>query len=154
VAASATPAAGAFTYSAGQNAPGVKVETAPQIAAGKLTAADGFAIGGYPPTVTIAPGAGTVGAISAVTGYDQAFSFTLVAGTASIQGGTLATVTFGQQLDVAPVAALVNMYAPAGTLGISVGAFALSKSGFSIGGPVPQSGGTYLVNCFVVRSPL
>jgi len=143
-----------FTVVPGQAAIGAKVEPLPQIASGRLTAAGGFAVGGYPPTVTIGAGAGTVGSVSGVTGYDQAASFTLVAGTANIQAGTLATVTFGQQMDVAPVAAIVSMYAPAGTLGIAVGAFGLSKSGFSIGGQAPASGVSYTVNWFVVRSPL
>ena len=154
MATSATPAGGPYTIAPGQVAVGAKVESAPLITTGKMTAAAGFAIGGNIPTVTIGAGAGTVGAISAVTGYDQAGSFTLTAGTANIQAGTLATVTFGQPLTVAPLAALVNMYAPAGTLGIAVGAFGLSKTGFSIGGQVPVSGAAYTVTWFVVRSPL
>lgn len=143
-----------FTLVTGQVAVGSKAEFSPQVNAARLTAAGGFAVGGYTPTVAIGAGAGTVGSISGVTGYDQAASFTLVAGTANIQAGTLATVTFGQPLTTAPIAAIVNMYNPSGTLGIAVGAFGLSKTGFSIGGAVPVSGGTYSVNWFVVRSPL
>lgn len=153
MAASAT-GGNSFTVGPGQAAIGIKVEPSPQIASGRFTAAGGFAIGGLPPTVTIAPGAGTVGSIVGVTGYDHAANFRLVSGSASILAGTLATVTFGQQLDVAPLAVLVNMVNPAGTLGIAVGACSASASGFSIAGQVPISAGTYTVNWFMVRSPL
>lgn len=154
MATSASAGNGPFIISPGQAALGSKLEPAPFIASQRLTAAGGFAIGGGIPTVTIGAGAGTVGAISNVSGYDQSASFTLTAGTANIQGGTLATVAFGQPFDVAPTSVTVNMYNPSGTLGIAVGAFALAKTGFSIGGPAPVSGGTYSVNFQVVRSPL
>ncbi len=145
-----------FIPAPGQAWLGDKVTAVPEINSQRLTAAGGFAIGGNIPTVALASGSGTgaAAAIRNVSGYDQAASFTLVAGVGAIQGGTLATVTFGQPFDVAPISATVNMYAPTGTVGLPVGAFALSATGFSIGGQAPVSGGTYSVNYFVVRSPL
>ena len=145
-----------FTAYPGQFVPGTKVEPSPQVAAGRFTAAGGFAVGGNTPTVTIASGAGTGGSsgISAVAGYDQAASFTLIAGTAALNGGTLATVKFGQPFDVAPLAVLVTAVNGAGTIGLACGATALAATGFSIVGNPPASGGTYSVNYFAVRSPL
>lgn len=143
-----------FTPAAGQLFQGAKVFAAPEINSGRATFAGGFQIGGNTPTVTIQSGAGTVGAISLVNGYDQACNFRLVAGTAALNGGTLATVVFGTPFDVAPISVIATAVNAAGTIGLACGAASLATTGFSIVGNAPASGGTYAVNYFVVRSPL
>ena len=126
----------------------------PQLFAGKVTAAAGICAAGNIPTVTITPGSGTVASLTAQSGYDMAFSFTYVAGTASIFGGTVASVAYGQPLTAAPVAVLCTIANTGGTIGLPCGAIGLSKTGFSIQATAPASGGTYTVNCLTIRSPL
>ena len=106
------------------------------------------------PTVAILGGAGTVGSITAQGGYDMAGSFVLNAGTASINGGSLASVTFGQPLSIAPAAVIVDAGYTAGTFGLAVGAVSVTKSGFVVQGPAPVSAAAYLISYMVIRSPL
>lgn len=143
-----------FIPAAGQAYLGSKVEPAPQIATQRFTAAAGIAAGGNTPVVTITPGSGTNAVLLTQAGYDWAGNFTYKAGTASIFGGTIATVTFGSPLDVAPVSVIVNAASNSGTIGLQVGAINLAATGFGISGNAPASGGTYTVNWQVVRSPL
>lgn len=121
---------------------------------GRTTACRGLVIGGNVPTVAILSGAGTVGAISAVTGYDQAASFTLTAGTASLFGGSLASVTFGQPLNAAPAAVIVQAGITAGTISFAVAPVSVSKTGFVVQGGAPVSGQAYVINYMVLLSPL
>lgn len=144
----------AFTVQAGQNFQGKYVEGAQAVFAHKITTTEGIAAGGYPPTVAILAGAGTVGSITSQVGYDQAGSFILTAGTASINGGSLVSVTFGQPLTVAPLAVNVNAGYTAGTFSLAVGAVSVSKTGFVIQGGAPTSGAAYLISYQVIKSPL
>lgn len=114
----------------------------------------GIAAGGVIPTVTITPGSGTVASLTAQSGYDMAFSFTYTAGSASIFGGTLASVKYGQPLTAAPSAVIVNAAYTSGTVGLNAGAAQVTAAGFNICGGAPTSGGTITVNCVTVRSPL
>jgi hypothetical protein len=143
-----------FTPTAGQAYLGAKVSSDPQIFAAKITAAGGLAAGGNVPTVAILGGAGTVGSITQQNGYDMAGNFILTAGTASINGGSLCSVTFGQPLAAAPVAVQVNAGYTAGTFSLGVGAVSVSKTGFVVQGAAPVSGAAYLISYTVIRSPL
>ena len=143
-----------FTFQQGQNFQGKRVQASPEIFGNKITTTAGIAAGGYPPTVAILAGAGTVGSITSQVGYDQAGSFILTAGTASINGGSLASVTFGQPLSVAPVSVTVNAGYTAGTFSLGVGAVSLSKTGFVVQGGAPTSGAAYLISYQVIKSPL
>ena len=143
-----------FTVQQGQNFQGKQVEDAPVVYGQKITTTDGIAAGGYAPTVAILAGAGTVGSITGQGGYDQAGSFILTAGTASINGGSLASVTFGKPLAVAPLAVNVNAGYTAGTFSLGVGAVSVSKTGFVVQGGAPQSGAAYLISYQVIKSPL
>ena len=91
-----------FQVTPGQNFQGDKVFGNPVIAAKHIVAGTGLAVGGNVPTIAILSGAGTVGSITQQNGYDTAGNFILNAGTASIYGGSLASVTFGTPLDVTP----------------------------------------------------
>ena len=84
----------------------------------------------------------------------MAGNFILTAGTASIFGGSLCSVTFGQPLTAAPVAVQVNAGFTSGTLSFGVGAVSLSKTGFVIQGAVASSGAAYLISYTVIKSPL
>jgi hypothetical protein len=133
---------------------GSKVDGDQQVFSKPNIHAGGIMAAGATPTITITPGSGTVANLITQSGYDMAASFQFAAGTASIFGGTLATVTFGQPLDVAPVAVIVNGAYNSGTIALGVGAINLAKTGFGISGVAPTSGGTVTVNWFVVKSPL
>lgn len=133
---------------------GYKVAADPIVAAKPITAAGGLAAGGNTPTITITPGSGTIANLISQAGYDMAGNFVYAAGTGIIYGGTLATVTFGTPLDVAPVSVIVDAAYNYGTVALGVGAINLAKTGFGISGQAPTSGGTITVNWFVVRSPL
>jgi hypothetical protein len=135
----------------GQVVVGSKVEWAPESFAQTITTYAGIAAAGNVPTVAILAGAGTVGSITSQNGYDQAGNFILTAGTASINGGSLCSVTFGQPLTATPSAVIVNAGYTAGTLGLAVGAVSVSKSGFVIQGPAPASGAAYLMSYQVIR---
>ena len=143
-----------FTFQQGHNFQGKRVQASPEIFGNKITTTAGIAAGGYPPTVAILAGAGTVGSITSQVGYDQAGSFILTAGTASINGGSLASVTFGQPLAVAPVSVTVNAGYTAGTFSLGVGAVSVSKTGFVVQGGAPASGAAYLISYQVIKSPL
>ena len=137
----------------GQAVVGKKVVDVAEIHTVKLTTTDGLAAGGNVPTVAILAGAGTVGSITGQAGYDQAGSFILTAGTATINGGSLASVTFGQPLSAAPVSVVVNAGYTAGTFSLGVGAVSVSKTGFVVQGGAPTSGAAYLISYQVIRSP-
>ena len=143
-----------FQVVPGQNYQGKQVETAPVVYSKKVTACGGIAVGGNVPTIAILSGAGTVGSITQQNGYDTAGNFILNAGTASIYGGSLASVTFGQPLAVAPVSVVVNAGYTAGTFSLGVGAVSVSKTGFVVQGGAPQSGAAYLISYQVIKSPL
>ncbi len=128
--------------------PGNTIFAKPAVLAG------GLAAGGNIPTVSILSGAGTVGSITQVNGYDMAGNFILTSGSASIFGGSLAAVTFGQPLDVAPVSVVVDAGITSGTVSFSVGPVSISKTGFVVQGPAPVSATAYLISYFVVKSPL
>lgn len=147
-------AATPFTVTQGQLYPGSDLKLNQQVYGGKIIAAGGLAAGGNVPTVAILGGAGTVGSITAQGGYDMAGSFVLNAGTASINGGSLASVTFGQPLSIAPAAVIVDAGYTAGTFGLAVGAVSVSKTGFVVQGPAPVSAAAYLISYMVIRSPL
>ena len=144
----------AFIPAPGQNFQGSKVWGDPQVFSRPVVAAGGVAAGGNVPTLAILPGAGTVGSITQQNGYDMAGNFILTAGTASIAGGSLCSVTFGQPLDTAPVAVQVTAGYTTGTVSLGVGAVSLAKTGFVVQGAAPASGAAYLMSYFVVRSPL
>lgn len=151
---SATPSNTAYTpTSPGQEFPATRVQAAPFITSSKYIAAGGLAMGGNIPTIAILSGAGTVGSITNVSGYDQACTFNLLAGTASIFGGSLVSVTFGQPLAASPIAVVVDAAYPSGTVSFGCGAVSISKTGFVIAGGAPNSGQTVTVSYFVVRSP-
>lgn len=153
MATSATPSNGAYTPFPGQALLGSRVEPDPLVTTRKHTATGGLAVGGNVPTIAILSGAGTVGAISAATGYDQAGQFTLTAGTASIFGGSLASVTFGQPLAASPAAVIVDAAITSGTVSFSIGAVSVSKTGFVIQGGAPTSGQAYVINYMVLQGP-
>lgn len=138
----------------GQLVPQSKVFPDPVVFAAKAVALGGLGVGGNCPTVTILPGAGTVGAISAVTGWDQAGQFTLTAGTASLAGGSLASVTFGSPLSSSPAAVVVTAGLTSGTVSFTVGAVSVSKTGFVVQGGAPVSGQAYVINYMVLRGPV
>lgn len=125
-----------------------------QVFANPVIAAGGIMAAGNVPVVTITPGSGTVASLISQAGYDMAGNFVYAAGTASIFGGTLASVVFGQPLDVAPVSVVVDAAYNTGTIALGVGAINLAKTGFAISGQAPSSGGTITVNWVVFRSPL
>lgn len=133
----------------------VSASNRPMIFAGKTTVTGGLRVGGNIPTVAILAGMGTgvTLAVTNVTGYDQAASFNLVAGGGALNGGSLASVTFGQPLAAAPAAVVVTAAQPAGTFSFAVGAISITKTGFVIGGTGPQLGGTYTVNYWVIGAP-
>jgi hypothetical protein len=142
----------AKTYIPGQALLGSKVEPAPMAFGSTVTFLGGpLSAAGNVPTVALAAGIGTVGSVAAQVGYDMAGAFNMVAGTASSTGGTLAVVTFGQPLAATPSAVVVTAAANTGTVAFPVGAQAVSKTGFSIWGGNPSSGGTYSVNYVVFR---
>lgn len=145
---------GPFVPVPGQAFIGSKVSADPQVFAARATFAAGIAAGGNVPTLAILGGAGTVGSITAQNGYDMAGNFVLTAGTASINGGSLCSVTFGQPLTSTPVAVHVNAGYTAGTFSLGVGAVSVSKTGFVIQGAAPVSGAAYLMSYLVIKSPL
>ena len=119
-------------YSPGVAYIGQKVEAASQIFAGVVTQQQVPHAGGTAPKVTLfASNAGTGAALSAVTGYDMAGSFTITAGTGPI-AGTACTVTFGRPLAAAPVAVNVTVQDTSGSTNTAFGALALAKTGFSV----------------------
>jgi len=145
---------GPYQYAAGQNYQGKKVFSEGVIVGGKLTTTNGLAAGGNVPTIALLPGAGTVGSITQQNGYDQAGNFILTAGTASIVGGSLCSVTFGQPLTQTPVSVVVTAGYTTGTVSAGgVGAVSVSKTGFVIQGSAPGSAAAYLVSYQVIRSP-
>lgn len=135
----------------GQAVIGQKVEPAPESFAQTITTYGGIAAAGNVPTVAILAGAGTVGSITAQNGYDQAGNFVLTAGTATINGGSLCSVTFGQPLTATPSAVIVNAGYTAGTFSLGVGAVSVSKTGFVVQGGAPTSGAAYLISYQVIR---
>jgi hypothetical protein len=140
------------TYTPGANYQGSKIEALPvQFAYSPVMLGGPITAGGYVPTVALAAGAGTVGSVTGQAGYDMAGSFNLVMGTAALTGGTIATLTFGQALAATPSAVIVTAAPNAGTVSYAVGVTAASKTGFSIFGSNPTSGGTYGVNYMVFR---
>ena len=143
----------AFTPSAGQAFIGSDLKIAQQIFAQRIIAAGGIAAGGNVPTVALLPGAGTVGTVTQQNGYDMAGNFILTAGTASILGGSLCSVTFGSPQTQAPASVIVNAGYTSGTISLGVGAVSLSKTGFVIAGAAPASGAAYLMSYQVIRSP-
>lgn len=146
-------AATPLTYIPGQNVPGQKVFNEPVSAIKKIIAYSGIAAAGNVPTVAILGGSGTVGSITSQTGYDMAGNFILTAGTATIVGGSLASVTFGSPLSAAPVAVQVNAGYTAGTFSFGVGAVSITKNGFVVQGGAPVSGAAYLISYQVIKSP-
>ena len=142
-----------YTVVPGQNYQGKQVETAPVVYSKKVTACGGFAVGGNVPTVAILSGAGTVGSITQQNGYDDAGNFILNAGTASIAGGSLCSVTFGSPFASTPSAVVVNAGYTAGTFSLGVGAVSVAKTGFVVQGAAPASGAAYLISYQVIRSP-
>ena len=142
-----------FTVTPGQLFLGKKLEPNPVIHAHKATFADGIAAGGNVPTVALLSGAGTVGTVTQQNGYDMAGNFILTAGTASILGGSLCSVTFGSPQTQAPASVIVNAGYTSGTISLGVGAVSLSKTGFVIAGAAPASGAAYLMSYQVIRSP-
>lgn len=147
----------AYIVSPGQLYQGAHVYPAPGsvIFAKRVVAAGGLTAGGNIPTVAALAGSGTGASVSQVNGYDMAGNFTLTtAGTGSVAGGSLASVTFGQPLDVAPVAVYVSAGPPSGATGLPVAAVTLSKTGFTIQGTGPGTASSpYLFNWLVVKSP-
>ena len=123
---------------------------APQLVYGASVAPSG----GPAPTVTIGAGAGTgtVATISAATGTDFAGNFTVNTGTGGTAAGTLATVTFGYQLPVAPAAVLVTVADAATPTAIAVGAANLATTGFSLVTAAPSASKHYTVNYVVIRN--
>jgi hypothetical protein len=144
---------GPYQVFQGQSLVGSEVNQNKVVFGKKITTTDGIAVGGNVPTVAILAGAGTVGSITSQNGYDQAGNFVLNAGTASIAGGSLASVTFGEPLSATPVAVNVNAGYTSGTFGLTVGAVSVSKTGFVIQGAAPVSGAAYLISYQVLRSP-
>lgn len=142
-----------FTVTPGQAFLGSDVTANPVIHAKKVTTTRGLAAGGNVPTVAILSGSGTVGSITQQNGYDQAGNFILTAGTASIFGGSLASVTFGTPLAASPVSVNVNAGIVTGTVSLGVGAVSYTKSGFVIQGAAPASGTAYLISYQVIQSP-
>ena len=143
----------AFTPSAGQAFIGSDLKTDQQIFAQRIIAAGGIAAGGNVPTVALLPGAGTVGTVTQQNGYDMAGNFILTAGTASINGGSLCSVTFGQPFSVAPSSVIVTAGYTTGTVSLGVGAVSVSKTGFVVQGAAPGSAAAYLISYQVIRSP-
>jgi len=135
----------------GQAVIGSKVEWAPESFAQTVTTYGGIAAAGNVPTVAILAGAGTVGSITAQNGYDQAGNFVLNAGTATIVGGSLCSVTFGQPLTATPSAVVVGAGYTAGTVSFAVGAVSVSKTGFVVQGGAPTSGAAYLISYQVIK---
>jgi hypothetical protein len=144
---------GPYQVYPGQNFEGAKVETAQQIFGKKVITTGGLAAGGNVPTIAILSGAGTVGTITQQNGYDQAGNFILTAGSASIFGGSLASVTFGSPLSATPVAVNVSAGYTSGTTSLAVGAVSVSKTGFVIQGGAPASAAAYLMSYQVIKSP-
>ena len=142
-----------FQVVPGQNYQGKQVETAPVVYSKKVTACGGIAVGGNVPTVAILAGAGTVGSITSQNGYDDAGNFILNAGSASILGGSLCSVTFGQPFSVAPSSVIVTAGYTTGTVSLGVGAVSVSKTGFVVQGAAPGSAAAYLISYQVIRSP-
>lgn len=142
-----------FTVVPGQNYQGKVVETAPVVYGKKVTACGGIAVGGNVPTVAILSGAGTVGSITQQNGYDDAGNFILTAGSATIYGGSLCSVTFGSPFSSTPSAVVVNAGYTTGTVSLGVGAVSVSKTGFVVQGGAPGSAAAYLISYQVIRSP-
>lgn len=142
-----------FQVTPGQNYQGKQVETPPVIFAKKITTCSGVAMGGNVPTVAILAGAGTVGSITSQNGYDDAGNFILNAGTASILGGSLCSVTFGSTFSSTPSSVIVTAGYTAGTTSLGVGAVSVSKTGFVVQGSAPGSAAAYLISYQVIRSP-
>lgn len=142
-----------YVPAAGQAILGSDNRQQPQVL-GRVTACKGLVVGGNVPTVAILAGAGTVGSISNVTGWDQAASFTLTAGTASLNGGSLASVTFGQPLQASPAAVIVQAGLTSGTISFGVAPVSVSKTGFVVQGGAPVSGQAYVINYMVLLGPL
>ena len=140
----------------GQNYEGSKVQGVKEIFAKKAVFCGGIGAAGNVPTVALTSNAGTLATITSQLGYDMAGSFVLTAGTASTAAGTVATVVFGDPAAATPVSVVMsaaNTTAGA-TTNLTVGALAVSKTGFSVyaaGAPVVND--TYLVSYMVMRDP-
>jgi len=138
-------------YIPGQALIGQHSEPLPTAFGGQITTYNGIAAAGNVPTVALLPGAGTVGSVTAQIGYDQAGSFVLNAGTASIAGGSLCSVTFGQPLAAAPSAVVVDAGYTAGTVAFGCGAVSVTGKGVVVQGGAPASGASYLISYMVIR---
>ena len=146
----------------GQNYPGQKyVPETTQfggqvIAQAPLTTQMGIVAGGKVPAIgTIPAGAGTACSVTGTAGTDQAGNFTISnANVTPTPGGTTCAVTFGAALSATPVS--VNLTAAnttaGGTVGIDVGAMAMSKSGFSVFMSPLGSVSSYLVSYQVFKA--
>lgn len=141
----------AKNLSIGQAAEGSKAEFSPMAFAAPVTTYQGITAAGNVPVVAILAGAGTVGSVTAQNGYDQAGNFVLTAGTATITGGSLASVTFGQPLTAPPSSVIVTAGYTSGTVSLAVGAVSVTKTGFVIQGGAPASAAAYLISYQVIR---
>lgn len=138
-------------YQPGQVYLGSKLNAEPQVFAASVTTLAGVKAGGNVPSVAILRGSGTVGSITGQTGFDQAGSFVLNAGTATIVGGSLASVTFGTPLAAAPSAVIVNAGITAGTVSFAVAPVSVTNKGFVVQGGAPTSGTAYLISYQVIQ---
>ena len=143
-----------YQFQQGQLYEGAKVFSAKVIYGKKVVCTNGIGAAGAVPSVSLTSNAGSAATVTSQAGYDMAGSFVLNAGTASINGGSLASVTFGQPLSIAPSAVIVDAGYTAGTFGLAVGAVSVTKSGFVVQGPAPVSAAAYLISYMVIRSPL
>jgi len=137
----------------GQDYVGSKVNAAPQVFTQQVTTQQGIRAGGYQPKVAALAAAGSLAAISAQVGYDQAGSFVLTAGTTPT-GGSIATVTFGQPLSAAPSSVNVTCgdQTNAATTSLVVGAVSVTKSGFTVySGTAATLNHAYLISYQVFR---
>ena len=120
-------------FAPGQALVGYKVNPAPTVFSQPVYQQQVPHSGGTAPKAALfGLNSGTGASIGAVTGYDMAGNFTITAGTGALVG-TVASVTFGRPLAAAPVAVNVTAGDTSGTTAnLSVGAIALSKTGFSV----------------------
>lgn len=137
----------------GQDYVGSKVNTAPQVFTQAVQTQAGITAGGLAPKITALAAAGSLAAVSAQVGYDQAGSFVLTAGTTPT-GGSICTVTFGRPLNAAPSSVLVACgdQTNAATTSINVSAISVTKTGFTVfAGSAATLAHTYLISYQVIK---
>lgn len=102
------------------------------------------------PTIGVGAGAGA-GTVGTHTGTDFAGNFNIQVATSGSGAGTLATVTFANQLASVPSSVVVNVADTTGATTIAAGANSLATTGFSVITAAPVAIHVYNVSYTVIQ---